>query len=142
MCFLDFIEQDNRVGLAPDGFGQLATLIISYVSGRRTDESGYRELLLILAHVDTRHHILVVEHVIGQCLCQFGLADTSSAQEDERTDRASRVVQACATAAHSITDGLNGIVLAYNTLVQFLLEVEQFLFFALEHLGHGNARPS
>ena len=83
MRLLDFIEQDDRVGLSSDCLSQLATLIVTYVSRRCTDQTSRTEFLLILTHVDTGHHVLVVEEVIGQRLRQLGLTYTGRSQEDE-----------------------------------------------------------
>ncbi len=40
-------------------------------------------LLLILAHIDTGHHILVIEQVFGKSLCKLGLTYTCGTEEDE-----------------------------------------------------------
>ena len=83
MRLLYLVEEYHAVGLAAHGLGELAALVVAYVSRRRTDESGYAEFLLVLAHVDTGHHLLVVEEVFGKSLGKFGLAYTRSAEEDE-----------------------------------------------------------
>ena len=51
--FLYLIEEDDRVGFTPDGFGQLSAFIVAHVSRRCTDESRGGELLLVLGHIDT-----------------------------------------------------------------------------------------
>ena len=99
-------------------------------------------LLLILTHVDTRHHRLVVEQVFGQCLGQFRFTYTCGAEENERGDRSLRVLQAGTRAANGIRDGGDGLVLADNTLMQFLFQVQQFLTFTLHHAGDGDACPA
>ena len=83
MSLLNLVEEDHTVRLASHSFGELSTLVVAHISWRRTDEPSHRELLLILAHVDTRHHILVVEQVVGECLCKLGLAHTSGTKEYE-----------------------------------------------------------
>ena len=99
-------------------------------------------LLLILRHVDTCHHRLIVEEVLGQCLCQFSLTDTRGAEEDERGDRTLRVLQSGTRATYGIGNGRDGFVLTDDTTVQFIFEMEQFLAFALHHLRDGDARPA
>lgn len=64
-------------------FCQLTAFIVTYVSGRRSDQTGYRVFLLIFAHVDTRHQTLVIKQVVGQCFGKFCLTYTGSTQEDE-----------------------------------------------------------
>ena len=61
MRFLHLIEQYYAIGLAANSLGQLAALVISDISRRRTDQSRRGELLLILTHINTRHHVLVVK---------------------------------------------------------------------------------
>ena len=142
MCFLDFIKQHHGVWFATHGFGQLAALVITDVSGRRSDKSAHSVFLLILAHVDTGHHVLVVKQVFGQRLGKLGLADTCSAEEDKRADRAARVIQACTAAANGISYGCYGLVLAYHTVVEFGLKMEQFLLLALYHLVDRDSCPA
>ena len=139
---LDFIEQHHRVGLAPYSLRELSALIVTHVSWRCSDESADAELLLVLAHVDTRHQRLVVEEVVGQCLGQLRLTHTCGAEEDERTDWFLGVLQSSPAASDCIAHCCYGLVLPDHPLVEFLFEVEQLLAFALQHLAHGDARPS
>ena len=46
MSLFDLVKENYRVGLAADLFGKLAGVVISDVSGRRTDNAGYRMLSL------------------------------------------------------------------------------------------------
>ena len=124
MRFFDFIEQNHRVRFSTNCFGQLTAFVIAYVSGRRTDESGGAEFLLVLTHIDTGHHVLVVEEVVCEGFGQFSLTDTCSAEEDERTDRSFRILQTRPATPDSIADGFNCRVLTDDTLVQFFFEVQ------------------
>ena len=99
-------------------------------------------LLLILRHVDAGHHRLVVEEVFSQRLGQLGLAHARRAHEDERGDGALGILQACTAAAYGVADGADGLVLADDTLVQLLLQVQQFLTLALHHAADGYACPA
>ena len=83
MRLLNLIEEHHRIGFAAYGLGELSALIVTDVSRRRTDESGHRELLLILAHVDARHQALIVEEIVGQGTRQLRLAHACGAKEDE-----------------------------------------------------------
>ena len=73
MCLLDLIEQYHAVRFSPDSFGQLTTFLISYISGRRSDQTRDRILLHVLTHIDTYHIILIVEQCCRQTLGQFRL---------------------------------------------------------------------
>ena len=61
MSLLDFVEQDDGVGLAPHLLGQLSALLVADVSRRRTDETRDCEFLHILAHIDADHVGLALE---------------------------------------------------------------------------------
>ena len=142
MRFLDLIEQHDRVGFSSDGFRQLTTLIVSHVSRRRTDQSGRTELLLILTHIDTRDHVLVIEQVVRKRFRQFCLTDTSCTQEDETTDRSFGVLKPCSRSTDRITNRLNGLILTDDTLMQFFLQMQQLITLALHHLRYRNTRPA
>ena len=58
MCFLDLIQQHHRIRYC---FGQLSTFVISDISRRSSDQSGYRVFLLVFRHIDTGHLRLIVE---------------------------------------------------------------------------------
>ncbi len=98
-------------------------------------------LLAVLAHVDAHQGVLVVEHELGQRLGQLGLAHAGGAEEDERADRAARVLQAGAGPADGVGDGVDGLVLADDALVQALLHLQQLVRLGLHHLVDRDAGP-
>ena len=51
-------------------------------------------------------------------------------------------MQACTTTTHCIGYGGDGFVLPNHSLVQLVLQVQQFLALALHHLAHRNACPT
>ena len=61
VSFFYFIEKHYGIRLAANGFCQLATLVIAHIPRRRTDQTRGTELLLILAHVYSRKHALIIE---------------------------------------------------------------------------------
>ena len=77
----------------------------------------------------------------GERFAQLGFADAGGAAEDERADRAVRILQAAAAAADGVGDGPDRFVLADDALVQPLFEHEQLGPFFFEHAGDGNAGP-
>ena len=44
MCFLDFVEQDDRIRFPPYGFCQLSTFIVAHISRRRSYQTGNAEM--------------------------------------------------------------------------------------------------
>ena len=87
MSLFNLIEQHNRVGLAAYRLGQLTALIVSDISGRRSDKTGDGVFLHIFGHIDTNHVVFVIKQTIGKSLCKLRLADTGGTQEQEATDR-------------------------------------------------------
>ncbi len=98
--------------------------------------------LLVLAHVEPHHRVLVVEHELGERAGELGLADTRRAEEDERADRPVRVLEPGPRAPQRVRDGGHGLVLADHALMQPLLHVDQLLGLALEQTLDGDARPA
>jgi hypothetical protein len=70
---LDLVQQDDRVGLAPNGLSELAALVVTDVARGRADEPGHGVLLHVLRHVDLDHRVLVAEQELGERPCQLGL---------------------------------------------------------------------
>ncbi len=57
----DFVEEDDAVGAAADGFGELAAFIVADVARRGSDETADGVFFHVLAHVDAGHGVFVVE---------------------------------------------------------------------------------
>ena len=142
MSLLYLIEQYYRIRLAAYCLGELTALIIANVSRRRTDESAHAVLLLILTHIDTSHHGLVVEQIVGQCLGELCLTHTGGAKEDETCDWTLRILKTGTTAANSVRHCCDGLVLTDDTLVKLLFEVQQLLALALHHAGYRDTSPA
>ena len=51
-------------------------------------------------------------------------------------------MQSGTAAAHCIAHGSDGFVLSHYAAVKLFLQMEQLLALALQHLGHGYARPA
>ena len=78
-----------------------------------------------LTHIDLNQCVVLAKQEFCKCLGQFGLTHTGRTSKDEGTGGASRILQAGTGAANRTGDGLHGIVLADDALVQFLLHVQQ-----------------
>ncbi len=130
---LDLVEQDHRVRTPAHGLGQLTTLVVADVPRRRTDQTGHRMLLAVLAHVDADHRALVVEQELRQRFRELGLTDTGRAQEHERTRRPVGVGHPGAAAAHRIRHRGHRRLLADDALAQLLLHAQQLGGLAFEH---------
>ena len=142
VCLLYLVEQHHAVGLAPDSLGQLSTLVVAHVSRRCTYQSADGVLFLILRHVYTSHHLLIVEQIFCQGLGQFGLSNARRTHEDERGNGSLGVLQSCTAAAHGIADSADCLVLSDDASVQLIFQAKQLLAFALHHARDGDARPA
>src|SRR5271165_5989624 len=112
MSLLDLVKEDHAIWSAPDRLSELATLVISDVSGWRSDQPGHRMPLRVLAHVDPDHGPLVVEQKLGEGLGQLRLADTGRTQEKERARWPVRVGDAGPGPANRVGHRLHGRLLA------------------------------
>ena len=85
--------------------------------------------------------LVVAEEEIGQGLGQLGLADTGRAEEDERPGRTLRVLQAGSGTADRLGDGVDGVLLADDPLVQLVFHAEELFGLFLGQLVDGDAGP-
>ena len=91
--FLDLIQQNHAVGTAPDGFGELPSLLVAHVPRRSPDEPRYGVLFHVLRHIEADHGHLIIKEELGQCPGQLRLAHPRRPQEDEGPGRPVGVVQ-------------------------------------------------
>ena len=139
MGLLDLVEQHDGERLAAPLLGELATLLVTDVSRRSTEQTRCRILLGELRHVHANQRVLIVEQELGQRLGQLGLADAGRAGEDERARRTLRILEAHTSAANRTGQRGNRFVLADDALVQLGLHAEQLLRLGLGELEHRNA---
>ena len=97
---------------------------------------------LVLAHIDTGHHGLVVEQELGQRLRELGLSDARGPEEEEGAERTMFVRQARTAAANRIRNGPYRFVLAHDPLVEGRFHIQELILLALEHLAHGDTGPA
>ncbi len=142
MRLLDLVEQDDGVGTAADGLGELAALFEADVARRRADEARDGVLLHVLAHVEAHHRVLVVEEKGGEGARQLGLADARRPQEEEAAERPVGVLDAGAGAPDGVGHGADGLVLADDALVQPLLHMDELLDLPFHEVGDGDTRPA
>src|SRR4029079_7910032 len=81
--------------------------------------------LLVLAHVEADHHILAPEQRLREGPRELRLADAGGAKEQEGPVGTVGVGEPGAGAANRLGDGLDGLVLTDDTLMQALLELQE-----------------
>ena len=138
---LDLVEEDDGIGVTADGLGQLAPLLVSDVPRRGADHPGDGVLLLVLGHVEADHRVLVVEEEIGQSARELRLSDARGPEEEERADRALRVLHPRPGAPDGGGDGVHGLVLPDDAPPQAFVHLQELLRLPLDHLRHGDSGP-
>ncbi len=68
MRLFNLVQQDYRIGLSSNRFGQSAALFVADIAGRCADKPGNGVLLHKFAHINADHSVRVVEKKISQRL--------------------------------------------------------------------------
>ena len=142
MRFFHFIKKYYRIRFAPYCLGQLAALVIAYISRRRSDQTRYGMLLHVLAHIDTHHIALIIKERIRQRFGELRLTYTGRPQEQERTDRLARILDPCLGTDDGLTYLGHRFVLSDHTLVQFLVQMQRLVALTLIQLAYRDAGPA
>ena len=142
MCLFNLIEQDHLIWPPPHGFRQRTAFFIANIARRCADQPRYRVLFHIFRHINARHGAIIIEQKSRQRFHQFRLANTSWAQEQEAADRAIRVLQARACAAHGLGNRFKRFFLADHALAQLVFHPQQLGAFAFQHFLNGNTGPA
>jgi len=138
---LDLVQQDHRVGLAPDRLGELTALLETDIPGRGADQTGDGELLHILGHVDAYYVVLVIEEFSRKGFGKFCLTYTCRSQEYEASNGSLWVFDTCIGTDHRISYCLYSFFLTYDALVQVLFYMHKLLALSFQKLGNRDLRP-
>ena len=139
---LDLVEENDLIRPATYGLGERATFLVPDIAGRSADQSRDGMLLHEFRHVDAHHGVLVVEQKFRERLAQLGFSDAGRAQEQERADRAVRILQARSRAPYRARYRVDGLLLAYHALAKLLLHVKELFALAFQHPVDGNPGPA
>ena len=97
--------------------------------------------LLIFTHIDTRHHVLIIEEELCKSFCKLSLADTCGSHEKEGSDRTFLILKTGSGTTHSIRNRFYCHILADNPLVKLFLHTQKLRPFALKHPLDWNTSP-
>ena len=90
MRFLDFVQQQNSIGVFGDGFGQKSALLETDIAWRRADQTGDCVALHVFGHVEADQFDA---KGISQLPCDFGFSDAGRAGKQEGTDGFLRIAK-------------------------------------------------
>jgi hypothetical protein len=156
----DFVDEHNRIGLATDVLGELATLVVTNIAGWCTDKACDGMLLRVLRTVDTNHRLRRVEencgelqrktvrymklHRIMRITYSLGhkcLTGTRRTSEQEARDRTGSVPQTTTAETNRVGDSLHRLGLTDDTLSQNLLHPQQLLLLRAHQASSRDAGP-
>ena len=123
MCLFDLVEQDDRPRTAADLFGQLSALAVSFISGRRADQTGDVVRLLILGQIDADQTV-PSEQKLRQRTAHRGLADTGRTGEQQRCLRPSAVAQSGGAPPDRPADACDRLPLSDHRLREHRLHLQ------------------
>jgi len=136
-----FVQEDHRVGLAADGFSEYAAFAVADVSGRRAFQRGDGVGFLKLAHGDGDHVVLAAIEEVGDGEGGFGFTDAGGADEHEDADGLIGIFHLGFRDLNTLSDGLEGVILADDALAKLGGEIKHGLNLVFEHFAHGDAGP-
>ncbi len=139
--FFDFVEEDDGIRPAADGFGELAAFFVADVSWRGADEAGDGMLLHEFGHVDADEGVFGVKEEFREGFAELGFSDAGGAKEHEGADGAAWIAEAGAGAADGVGDGFDGFFLADDTAFEKRFHFLKAFAVPFEHFGDGNAGP-
>src|SRR3990172_12777787 len=97
----------------PDCFGELASFIISDVSGRCTYQSRNRMPFLVFRHINTGYQVLIIEEKLSECSGKFSFTNSCCSQEDKGAYGSVLILQTRTGTSYSIRNRSNGFVLPH-----------------------------
>ena len=112
MGFLYLVEQQHTVGRLANGIGEQSSVLVTYISRRRTYQLGHRVLLGIFAHVKAHQ---ADTQLPGQRACHFCLAHSSRPYKEERGQWFVVIKQSRTRHLHSFHHLADGFILSVYT---------------------------
>ena len=142
MCLLDLIKQNDTIRFSADCLCQLTALIVSDISWRRSDQTGYGVFLHVFTHIDPDHVVLIIKQTCRKCLCKLCLADTGRSEEQEGTDRLCRILDPGLGTDDRVCNLLDCLILTDNTFVELIVQMKGLVSLALRELCNRDTGPT
>src|SRR5438477_7811391 len=142
MGLFHFIEKHNAIRLSTDCFSKHPALSVADVSGRRSFQSGNRVRFLILRHVDRDEVALSAIKSIRKRQGSLRFSYSTGPDQQEDSDRPSRVIESGTRGLDPLRDGLQRVILTDNSHSQQFLQAQHSLNLVFEHFPNWNSCPS
>ena len=142
MRFLDLIEQNNRIWFSAHCLGQLAALLVAYISRRRSDQTGDGVFLHVFTHIDSNHVVLIIKQLFRQRFRKLCFTDTGRSKEQERTDRFCRILDSGFGTDDRIRNLGDCLILADNSRVKFIFQAEDLSSLAFGQFCNRDSGPA
>src|ERR1700744_5537437 len=112
MCLFEFVEEENRIRLAPNRFCQLPCIFVADVTSCRADQPRNSMLLLELGHVEPHHSRFCAEEEVGDLFAELCLAYTGGSEEHEASQGAILTTQPGSLQTDSVSNCGQRFILA------------------------------
>ena len=142
MRFLDLIEQNNRIWFSAHCLGQLAALLVAYISRRRSDQTGDGVFLHVFTHIDSNHVVLIIKQLFCQRFRKLCFTDTGRSKEQERTDRFCRILDSGFGTDDRIRNLGDCFILADNSRMKFIFQAEDLSSLAFGQFCNRDSGPA
>ncbi|OQA08531.1 MAG: hypothetical protein BWY66_00947 [bacterium ADurb.Bin374] len=137
MSFLDLVEKQDAVRLFADRVGELSTLLVSDVAGRRADQARDGVLFHIFTHIETQEGD---PERLRHLARHLGLANTRRSGKQEAAHRPPLATQPGTRTFDAGHEGLDGLVLAENDAPEHIVERLEPVGIRRRDAGRWNAR--
>ena len=141
MSLLNLIKEDYGIRFSSYSFCKLSSFLISYISRRRSDQSGHRIFLHILTHINTDHILFIIKQGGSQGLGQFCLTYAGRSKEQEGTDGLGRIFNPGFGTDNSVCYFGNAFVLSDHPFMKFIFQMKDLGTLSFCKFCHRNARP-
>ena len=135
MRLLYLVEQEYTVWRLADGIGQKSSILITHVSGWRTDEFCHGMLLGIFTHIEAYQFDA---EFLGQLPCHLGFSYSGRSHEEERSQWFVIICQSRLCHHHSLNHLVYSLVLTVNLVEYALAERSQSIVILIFHRSRIN----
>src|SRR5260370_2797918 len=141
MSLLAFVEKNNGVGTAANGFGEAATFAVADIAWGGGFGGGGGVGCLVVGDGGGGEVALAAVKQIGESEGGFGFADAARPDEHEDADGFDGIIHSRAGGGDTLRDGFERMVLANNALSHEVFQRKHSVDLILLHLADGDASP-